>query len=124
MLAVAAIHLHRLHPNDPENYQRIAQDHQARTLGQFRIALSSQNADKEASALFACSALIPNYYFAAFDDPASLLFNADPLGPPEWILPIRGCAALVGEFNNPLRASSIGPVLEAYGPFWKTAILS
>ncbi|KAM5375392.1 hypothetical protein ACJZ2D_005953 [Fusarium nematophilum] len=123
MLAVAAIHLHRLHPNDPANYQRVAQDHQARALSRFRVALASQGADKDASALFACSALISNYYFAAFDDPASLLFNTDPPGPPEWILPIRGCAALVGQFKDPLRASSMGPVLNTYGPFWKNAIL-
>lgn len=124
MLAVAAIHLHRSHPNDGKDYQRIAQDHQALALSQFRVALSSRDADEEASALLACSALMANYYFAAFDDPASLLFNTEELGPPEWILPIRGCAAIVGHFRDPLRAGSMGPVLNTYGPFWNNAILS
>ncbi|KAH6867191.1 hypothetical protein B0T10DRAFT_502562 [Thelonectria olida] len=122
VLAVAAIHLHQLHPDNPANYQRIAQDHQARALRQFRAALSSRNADKEAPALFACSALISNYYFAAFDDPALLLFNNDPPGPPEWMLPIRGCAAVVGQFKGPLQASPMGAVMNTYGLTWKNAL--
>ncbi|KAL0942078.1 uncharacterized protein CTRU02_204841 [Colletotrichum truncatum] len=100
VLAVAAIHLHHLHPDDPANYLRIACDHQAKALRQFRDALSPQHAEHQAHALFACSALMSNYYFAAFDDPASLLFNQDPSGPPAWILPIRGCSTLVRQLKN------------------------
>ncbi|KAJ3539924.1 hypothetical protein NM208_g5285 [Fusarium decemcellulare] len=117
MLAVAAIHLHVSQP-DPGDYRRLAQDHHSQALAYFRAALSSPSAGNEALALFACSALMSTYYFAAFDDPSCLLFSSDSLMLPEWMLPVRGCAAVLCQFRDQLGKTDMEDLLKAYSRFW------
>ncbi|EQB53215.1 hypothetical protein CGLO_07095 [Colletotrichum gloeosporioides Cg-14] len=113
VLAVSAIHLHHLNPGSLINYQRVAWGHQAKAFSQFRDALSPEVAAHQVHALFACSALMSNYYFASFEDPSSLLFTSDPPGPPEWIFPVRGCATLVRQLRGPLEASTSWTTLQS-----------
>ncbi|KAK1515341.1 uncharacterized protein CCOS01_13534 [Colletotrichum costaricense] len=118
VLAVSAIHLHHLYPSSSINYQRVAWGHQAKAFSQFRDALSPEVAAHQVHALFACSALMSNYYFASFEDPSSLLFNSDPSGPPEWIFPVRGCATLVRQLRGPLEASTSWTTLQSSLDTW------
>jgi hypothetical protein len=118
ILAVAAIHLQYLHPDDPTDYQLLAREHQARALSGFRDALTSQSADQEAPALLACSALIVHYYFTDAKDPASMLFNEDPPGPPHWMFPIRGCGVLIGLLADTLHSGPMGAMLDSYKSPW------
>lgn len=121
VLAVSAIHLHHLNPSSSINYQRVAWGHQAKAFSQFRDALSPEVAAHQVHALFACSALMSNYYFASFEDPSSLLFNSDPPGPPEWIFPVRGCATLVHQLRGPLEASTSWTALQSSLDTWSVS---
>ncbi|KAL3298819.1 integral membrane protein [Colletotrichum asianum] len=121
VLAVSAIHLHHLNPSSSINYQRVAWGHQAKAFSQFRDALSPEVAAHQVHALFACSALMSNSYFASFEDPSLLLFNSDPPGPPEWIFPVRGCATLVRQLRGPLEASTSWTALQSSLDTWSVS---
>ncbi len=114
ILAVSAIHLHHLQPDNPEGYERLAQEHHAQALSLFRKALSLEDAPSHSQDLFACSALIMRFYFAAFKDPAALLFNEGSASLPEWVFPLRGCVALVHQFSDELKTGPMGEMLQTY----------
>lgn len=118
ILALAAIHLRCLRPDDAVDYQQVAREHHNTALSGFRDALGSPNGLAEAPALFACSALIVNFYFTDAKDPASLLFRHDPPGPPDWMFPIRGCKALLQQFPGGLRSGPMGDMLKSYMGPW------
>jgi len=109
MLALAAIHKYRQGIGDGNDYLRIAQEHHGRALEQLSAALSpvsvSDVTQEHASAIFGCSALIVNYYFTEIDHPAAVFFNASLSGPPEWIMPIRGCGLLARQLRDQLYQS-------------------
>ncbi len=116
ILAISAIHLHLQQPDSPEDYKRLAQQHHARALNLFREALGDEKAPQHSPHLFACSVLMFKFYISVFDDPASLLFSESPAagGMPEWLAPLRGCAALVEQFSDSLKTGPIGHMLQAF----------
>ena len=112
ILAVAAVHLSLLNP-DKAHYRRLAAEHQAKSISLFKTALGNHSPDI-AAPLFATSALYATYYFATSRDPASLLFTTDPPGPPVWVLPSRGCAAIFLQHEGDLTDGPLGGMLKGY----------
>lgn len=112
ILAVAAVHLSLLNPDEPR-YRRLAGEHQASSLSLFKTALGNHSPDI-AAPLFATSALYATYYFASSRDPVSLLFTTDPPGPPIWVLPSRGAAAIFLQHEDRLTDGPLGGMLKGY----------
>ncbi|KAJ9148245.1 hypothetical protein NKR23_g5151 [Pleurostoma richardsiae] len=115
VLALAAVHLSQLNPSKSAYYLRVAGEHQAFALSLFRAALAAGIGDGDAAEpLFACSALFVSYYFAVAPDPAALLFSTDPPGPPEWMLPLRGCTELVRCYKRSITDGPMGNLMSDY----------
>ena len=112
ILAVAAVHLGVLNPDKP-HYQQVAAEHQAKSIVLFKTALSNHSSDS-AAPLFSTSALFSSFYFATSRDPASLLFSTDPPGPPVWVLPSRGSAAIFLQHKDSLANGPMGGMLHGY----------
>ncbi|KAH8882832.1 hypothetical protein GQ53DRAFT_440346 [Thozetella sp. PMI_491] len=118
VLAVAALHLSHLHPSQHNEYLRLASEHHSKALGLYRVALQDEPPG-DAVSLFGCSALFVNFYFALPGDPASLLFNAETSGPPDWMYPIRGTRAIWLKNTKELTDGPMSGYVHAHTDPWK-----
>lgn len=94
-------------------YLELARRHHARGLAGLMPAITSQSADL-VTPVWACNALLTPYYFTTASDPASLLFNSDPPGPAEWMLPLRGSVTLFRTHEAVLLSGLAGTSLRPY----------
>ncbi len=110
VLALAALHLNHLYPDEGQKYLETAAKHQSRALNLFREALQDPPAEAVVP-IWLCSAMLVNYYFSLPSDPASLLFNSDFPRPPEWMVLMRGSSLIFQQHYSALRSH---PVIREY----------
>ncbi|KAI1084111.1 hypothetical protein F5B20DRAFT_523715 [Whalleya microplaca] len=110
LLAVAALHLKSLRPEEAGKLEQLAAEHQGRAITLFRAALAANTMDL-ALPLFACSCLIIPYHFAAAKDTLSLIFNEEANTLAEWLILIQGCAAITREHGITIVRSPLGVLL-------------
>lgn len=113
ILAVAAIDLSVLKSEDSARYLELGREHHAKALRQLMPALTLNSADLVAP-VYACNSLFVSYYFASTPDVASLLFNDDPPGPAQWMVPIRGCVTMFNCYRKTLQKGPLAPFLASY----------
>ncbi|KAI4181892.1 MAG: hypothetical protein L6R41_006344 [Letrouitia leprolyta] len=94
ILAVAALHLSHLRPDQAVYYQHIAHSHQDRALGRFQEAMNTIT-ESNCHAFFALSSLIVVYEFASPRTPGTLAFTYDSQDSTNWLAMIRGVNSIL-----------------------------
>lgn len=118
LMAIAAVELsHNDAARSPgagaSGYLELARHHHAKSLAGLMPAITSQSADLVAP-VWACNSLFVPYYFATAVDVGSLLFTAEPPGPAEWMLPLRGAVTLFKTHEDVLLNGLLGLHLRPY----------
>lgn len=115
LMAVAAVDLASAATSAGESraHLELARRHHARSLAGLTPAITSRRADL-VQPVWACNSLFVPYYFATTSDAASLLFTADPPGPAEWMLPLRGAVTLFRTHEAALLSGPVGVHLRPY----------
>ncbi|KAL9004357.1 MAG: hypothetical protein Q9188_002829 [Gyalolechia gomerana] len=94
VLAVAALHLSHLRPDQAAHYQHIAHSHQDRALGRFQAAMNTMT-ESNCHAFFALSSLIVVYEFASPRTPGTLAFTYESQDSTNWLAMIRGVNSIL-----------------------------
>lgn len=94
ILAVAALHLSCLKPEQQEAYRRTAAQHQDLALSRFRSVVPTIT-ESNCHAIFALSSLIVVFAFAAPRARNSLAFTDDSEEPTGWLSLIRGVRSIL-----------------------------
>lgn len=117
VMAVAALDLSVNNPSSDSTlsstYLDLAHTHHAKALAGLTPAITSQS-PALVQVVWACNSLFVPYYFATTADAASLLFTADPPGPAEWMLPLRGGVTLFNSHAPVLMQGPVGQHLRSY----------
>ncbi|KAH8815382.1 hypothetical protein F5884DRAFT_851857 [Xylogone sp. PMI_703] len=113
IMAISALHIAYLRPQEAYAYRLLAAHHQNRALPLIRTAITCIN-EENCHALYACGNLVLKYAFAA---PDSNLVFSDELGVvSEWVTLVRGSFS-VSEFamkwlsNGPFSSSLEKPIV-------------
>ncbi|KAI1328836.1 hypothetical protein F5Y16DRAFT_368099 [Xylariaceae sp. FL0255] len=109
ILCLSALHLRGAHPDQAQQLEEVAVEHQHKALPLFRDAINRQSKD-ETLALFACSTLIIPCTLAAANDPLSLIVN-EAGGPPDWLALLDGAVRITREVMHTLIESPLRPIL-------------
>ena len=110
ILAVAALHLACLRPEQQEQYRRIAVQHQDLALGRFRSIMTEID-QSSCHAFFALSSLIVVFAFASPRASDSLAFTNDSQEPAEWLPLIRGVHSILMSVWPWIKNGSLGGLL-------------
>ena len=89
ILAIAALHLSHLRPDQADDYQNIAGSHQDKALSVFRANVPNVT-DSNCHAFFALSSLIVVYGFASPRKPGTGVFTDEGPESTNWLPLIRG----------------------------------
>ncbi|KUJ07404.1 uncharacterized protein LY89DRAFT_365946 [Mollisia scopiformis] len=100
ILAVSALHISRVKPEEKPHYLQVAAYHQNLALPSYRYLVEDLNArmNKEnAGAILAFAQITTAYAFASPHPPGSILFAGlcASTGVPEWVYLLRGCRKIM-----------------------------
>jgi hypothetical protein len=110
LLAVSALHLRSIHPEQAETLEHVATEHQTQGIPLFREALA-QDLDQTPLPLFACACLILPAHFAASREPLSLILNEKTQSPPEWLLLLDGTTIITAKHIHYIVETPLRPLL-------------
>lgn len=110
ILAVAALHLSCLKPEQQKAYRRTAAQHQDLALSLFRSVMPTIT-ESNCHAIFALSSLIVVFAFAAPRARNSLAFTDDSEEPTEWLSLIRGVRSILMSVWPWVKNGSLGGLL-------------
>ncbi|KAL8667265.1 MAG: hypothetical protein Q9202_000838 [Teloschistes flavicans] len=107
ILAIAALHLGHLRPDQAHEYQNIAANHQDKALSVFRVNVPNVT-ESNCHAFFALSSLIVVYGFASPRKPGTAVFTDESQESEDWLPLIRGVNSILQRAwpvveNGPLR---------------------
>ncbi|KAL8778896.1 MAG: hypothetical protein Q9194_001736 [Teloschistes cf. exilis] len=107
ILAIAALHLGHLRPDQAHEYQNIAANHQDKALSVFRVNVPNVT-ESNCHAFFALSSLIVVYGFASPRKPGTAVFTDESQESEDWLPLIRGVNSVLQQAwpvveNGPLR---------------------
>lgn len=111
ILAVAALHLAYLRPDEQEQFRQLAIQHQHLALSSFRSIMSKMD-ESNCHAFFALSSLIVVFAFASPRASESLAFTENSQEPPEWLPLIRGVHSILMSVWPWIKAGSLGGLLQ------------
>lgn len=94
ILAIAALHLSHLRPDQASDYQNIANSHQDKALSVFRMNVPNVT-DANCHAFFALSSLIVVYGFASPRKPGTGVFTDESQESTNWLRLIRGVNSIL-----------------------------
>ncbi|KAI3322998.1 hypothetical protein HD806DRAFT_497489 [Xylariaceae sp. AK1471] len=94
LLAISALHLRSMYPEQAETFERIAREHQARGIPLFREAIT-RDLDETPLPIFACASLLLPAHFAASRDPLSLILNEEKHSSPDWLQLLDGTTSII-----------------------------
>jgi hypothetical protein len=113
ILAISALHLARLHPEQRQEYTVLAAKHENIALPMYRseaVNITEQNC----AAVFAFSALVVVYAMASPNQSGGFLFSGagGVDGLPEWIHLLRGLSAVLSSVRHWLITTPLAPLLD------------
>ncbi|KAL8689431.1 MAG: hypothetical protein Q9218_004904 [Villophora microphyllina] len=94
ILAIAALHLSHLRPDQAHQYQNIAASHQDKALSVFRVNVPNVT-ESNCHAFFALSSLIVVYGFASPRKPGTAVFTDEGQDSEDWLPLIRGVNSIL-----------------------------
>lgn len=111
ILAVSALHVAYLHPDQKDKYNRLASHHQDLAFPALNKATTSITPEN-ANHLFAASTLLMVFNFASFRSSAELVFPFTQMstneGASNWIMCLRGCSSIAWAAQAHIEAGPLG----------------
>ena len=111
ILAISALHLSHLMPEEQDHYRHIAEKHQSLALSLFRNAMQSITSDN-CTAFFASSSLIVVYAFASLNPSKNTATASNERASLESLALIRGVNSILQTVWPWIKAGSLGDLLE------------
>lgn len=111
MMAITALHVTKLRPEENESYLLLAIHHQSLALPLIRSELESIN-EENCHAIYACGHLVSKYAFASPQSVQGRVFSSG-IGEVSEFLPlVRGAFSVAGHCLDWLLAGPLGPSME------------